>query len=203
MTLTATANGSIETAPTLEEIADAVVHRAQRQGYVLPRQIREELKRAGEEESLWKDVLALARASLNYRRGRYYYAPPVTERMRREQDHQETLLRAARQLIGQYREAVSQIERRVQDRIDFIQPVKVQTEDGRTFTLLSRDLSTSGMRLIGTRSLLGQKVKVLVPRTEQTEAWCFIVRILWTCAVGDDLFENGGTFVEAIPGEQA
>jgi hypothetical protein len=201
MTLTATANGAIETAPTLQDIADAVVRRAQRQGHVLPRQVREELKRAGEDESLWKDVLSLARASLNFRRGRYYYVAPVTDRMRQEQDHQDTLLRAARQLIGQYREAASQIERRVQDRIDFIQPVKVQTEDGRTFTLLSRDLSTSGMRLVGTRSLLGQKVKVLVPRTEKTEAWCFVVRILWTCAVGDDLFENGGTFVEAIPGE--
>ena len=26
-----------------------------------------------------------------------------------------------------------------------------------------------------------------------------IVRVLWTCAVGDELFENGGSFVELVP----
>jgi hypothetical protein len=184
----------------LHEIADAVVLRAQAQGFVRSRDVREELKRAGEPAALWKDVLALARSSLSYRRGRYYYTEPVSERLRQEQDHQETLRQAALQLIDQCRAAASRFERRGQERIDFIHPVRVQTEDGRLFTLLSRDLSTSGMRLIGTRSLLGQKVRVLVPRTEEIQGCCFVLRILWTCAVGDQLFENGGTFVEAIPG---
>jgi len=53
------------------------------------------------------------------------------------------------------------------------------------------------MRLIGTRSLLGQKVEVRLPTSTKGESWCFVLRILWTCAVGDELFENGGVFVEA------
>ena len=28
------------------------------------------------------------------------------------------------------------------------------------------------------------------------EGWTFLVRILWTCAVGDELFENGGSFLD-------
>ena len=75
--------------------------------------------------------------------------------------------------------------------------VQAQSEDGREFTLLSRDLSTTGIRLIGTRSLLGQKIRLRIPRTDDGGPWYFLVRILWTCAVGDDLYENGGLFVEA------
>jgi hypothetical protein len=89
--------------------------------------------------------------------------------------------------------------------------VKVRAEDGRECTLLSRDVSATGIRLIGTRRLLGQKVRVSIPRpgaatTDSPRAaagWSFLVRILWTCAVGDDLFENGGAFMEVAPGEPA
>jgi hypothetical protein len=188
-------------APSLSPVAEAVVRRAQRQGFVRPKEVREELEQAGESPGLWKDVLALARASLSFRKGRYYYASPVSDRLRQEQDHQATIAEAARRVIGTFRDAAQQQERRGEERIDFIQPVQVRTEDGRIFTLLSRDLSTSGMRLIGTRSLLGQKVQVRPTGTPAGEGWCFVVRVIWTCSIGDELFENGGTFIEGRAGE--
>ena len=84
-------------------------------------------------------------------------------------------------------------ERRGQGRVDFVQLVRVTGEDGEEFTLLTRDLSATGMRLLGTRRLLGQKLRVRVP-SEAGEV-AFVLRVLWTCAVGDDLVENGGSFV--------
>ena len=74
----------------------------------------------------------------------------------------------------------------------------VRTEDGREFTLLSRDLSATGIRLIGTRRLLGHKVHVII--TSGGVSLDFLVRILWTCPVGDDLVENGGTFLGVVGG---
>lgn len=185
----------------LKTVAEAVVQRAQQHGYVLPRQIREHLAGAGLAEALWKDVVALARPSLRLRNGRYHYAPGLSDRARKEQDQQQAIRRAVRQLVRAHRAATAAVERREQNRVEFIQPVKVRAEDGREFTLLSRDVSATGIRLIGTRRLLGQKVRILIPRPGTTEAsasaeWSFLVRILWTCAIGDDLFENGGAFME-------
>ncbi|HXG08995.1 MAG TPA: PilZ domain-containing protein [Gemmataceae bacterium] len=188
------------TATDLKGIANSVVSRAKRQGYVLPREIRQELSQAGAPDSMWKDVLALARPSLSYRKGRYYYVPAVTERVRQEQDQQQLVRQAVEQLIDQYKSTSSQLERRGQNRIAFVQVIKAQTEDQRPITLLSRDLSVSGIRLIGTRSLLGQRVRIQISSPDGSNPWCFTVRILWTCAVGEDLFENGGLFVEAAPG---
>jgi hypothetical protein len=186
-------------AASLQAIADSVVQRAQRQGFVRPKEVREVLKAAGESPTLWKDVLAIARASLSYRNGRYYYASPVSDRLRQAQDQQATIADEARRVMGILR-AAARRDRRGEERIEFVQPMHVQTEDGRVFTLLSRDLSTSGMRLLGTRSLLGQKVQVRPAATPENGGWCFVLRVLWTCAVGDDLFENGGTFVEGRAG---
>jgi hypothetical protein len=180
----------------LQGIAQTVTRRAQRQGFILPREVREELEQAGLDSAVWKDVVALARPALRYRQGRYYYVTAISARVREEQRLQQAIHRTVRQLIRQHKRSAAQDERRQQDRIDFIQPLKVRTDDQREMTLLSRDLSTTGIRLIGTRSLLGQKVRVLVPRGEGVEPWCFLVRILWTCAVGDDLYENGGSFLE-------
>jgi hypothetical protein len=185
----------------LQRIADAVVERARQQGFVVPREVREELTRAGLSDTLWKDVLALARASLSYRRNRYYYVPAVSDRVRQEQQQQEGLHQAVRQLIEHYRSIPTPVERREQDRIDFVQPVKVQTEDGHEFTLLSRDLSPTGIRLVGTRRLLGHKLRVRLPGNSAHGPWCFLVRVLWTCALGEDLFENGGEFLEAVAEE--
>jgi hypothetical protein len=182
------------TAKNLQPVAEQVVRRAQEQGHVVPREVREALVRAGIAESFWKDVLALARASLSYRKGRYYYTAPVSERIKAEQSQQHSIQAVVSELINQHQADRGKQERREQGRVDFIQPVKVVTEDKREFTLLSRDLSVTGIRLIGTRRLLGQKVHVLVP-TGKGVTLDFQVRILWTCPVGDDLVENGGTFV--------
>jgi hypothetical protein len=182
------------TANNLQAVADQVIRRAQRQGHVVPREVREELAGAGIDESLWKDVLALARHSLSYRRGRYYYTPPVSERVRAEQSQQVSVQAAVRQLIDNYQTGTGRVERREQGRVDFVHPVKVITEDNREWSLLTRDLSTTGIRLIGTRRLLGQKVRVVIT-TPGGGTVDFLVRVLWTCPVGDDLVENGGTFL--------
>jgi hypothetical protein len=184
---------------TLQEVADSVVRRAQRQGYVVPREIRAELKQAGLPDDQWKEVVALARRHLNCRQGRYYHIRALSPRMQEEQEHQRLIQRAIRRLIRRHQAVSKPKERRLMDRVDFIHPVTVQMEDGRQFTLLSRDLSTAGIRLVGTRRLLGQKVKVAVPPEEGSQAVTFLARILWTCAIGDDLFENGGTFLEILP----
>jgi hypothetical protein len=184
------------TSTDLQEVADTVVRRAQHQGFILPKEIRQELAQAGAPDSMWKDVLALARSSLSYRKGKYYYIPAVTERVRQEQDHQRLIQEAVEQLILHHQSA-PRIERREVNRVDFVQVVKAQGEDGRELTLLSRDLSVSGIRLIGTRGLLGQKIRIRIPRPDGPDPWCFLVRILWTCALGEDMYENGGLFLEA------
>jgi hypothetical protein len=180
----------------LRGVAELVIHRAQRQSFIVPREVREELIRAGVPDSLWKDVLALARSSLRYRHGRYYYDAPVSARVREAESQQRSIHQAVRQLIREHRSADRALERREEDRIDFIQPVRVVTEDRREYTMLSRDLSATGIRLIGTHRLLGQKVHVTIPSGGNSPPLTFLVRILWTCNVGDDLVENGGTFLE-------
>lgn len=182
---------------TLQQVAEMVVRRAQRQGYVVPSEVRSELRLAGLEEERWKEVLELARPSLIYRQGRYYHKAAVSPRIAQEQRQRQAVQKALRPIIRQHRRRVREQERRSQARIDFVMPVKVQSEDGKEYTLLTRDLSTTGVRLIGTRRLLGQKVHVLLPHDDGAPHR-FLVRILWTCAVGDDLFENGGSFLELV-----
>jgi hypothetical protein len=179
----------------LQGVAELVIREARRQGYILPRQIRSVLSGAGVCESLWKNVLEVARPSLAYRKGRYYYTAPVSDRVRQDQLRQLSIQNAIREIIHRHRAAVP-VERREEDRLDFVQPVKVRTEDGHERTLLSRDLSPTGIRLIGTRRLLGQKVHISIPAADGSTSWNFVARILWTCAVGEDLIENGGAFLE-------
>jgi PilZ domain-containing protein len=181
----------------LQGVAELVVRQAQRNGYILPRQVRTVLSEAGLCESMWKDVLAVARASLTYRKGRYYYTVSVSDRVRQEQEQQNGIAKAVGEIIRSYRSG-DFVERREEDRIDFVQPVKVKTENGHEYTLLTRDLSSTGIRLIGTRRFLGQKIRVSIPVAKDAASWEFVVRILWTCAVGDDLVENGGAFVEIV-----
>jgi hypothetical protein len=180
--------------PALQPVAESVIRRAQRQGYVTPRDVRSELVLAGLPEDHWKDVLELARSSLNYRQGRYYHASAVSARLFQEQEEQRRIDKAIRRLISQHRAALKQNERRGQSRSDFVQTVRVRTDDGKVLNLLSRDLSTTGIRLLGTKQLLGQKIQVELPQ-DLDPPLLFTVRILWTCAVGDDLFENGGSFL--------
>lgn len=180
---------------TLEEVAAAVVRRAQRQTFVVARDVRSELKLADLEEDRWKDVLALAKPSLHYRQGRYYPVTTVSPRLQKEQDQQRAIQKVIRQIIKEHKQAAKDEERRGQARVDFIQPVKVITEDGKAHALLSRDISPTGIRLFGTKRLLGHKAKVEIPLGEDSPPCCLLVRILWTCAVGDELFENGAMFV--------
>lgn len=181
----------------LQGVAELVIRQAQRQGFILAREIKAVLAEAGVSESLWKDVLAVARPALAFRKGRYYYSAPVSARVRHEQSQQLSVQKAVREIIRQFRTAAAREERREQDRIDFVQPVKVRTEDQREYTLLSRDLSATGIRLIGTRRFLGQKIHISIPSTgRDADTWDFVVRILWTCAVGEDLVENGGAFID-------
>ena len=180
--------------PSLQPIADAVIRRAERQGYVTPRDVRSELTLAGLAEARSKEVLALVRPHLNYRQGRYYPTRTVSARLFQEQTQQRAIEKAVRKLIRAHRAAARQRERRGQVRSDFIQPVKVRTGDGKTWHLVSRDLSTTGIRMLGTRQLLGQKVQIELPQGKDPPL-LLTVRILWTCAVGDDLFENGGSFL--------
>jgi hypothetical protein len=180
----------------VSEVIATVVRRAQQQGFVLPREVREELKNLDLPASLWKDVVAQAQPALHHRRGRYYFVPSSSNRMQEEQKQQQDIHSSVRRIIRHYKKAAKLIERREQDRLDFIQPVQIHTDAGQEINLLSRDLSATGIRLVGTCRLLGQKVTVTIPDAEGGKPACFATRILWTCSVGDGLFENGGRFLE-------
>jgi PilZ domain len=87
-------------------------------------------------------------------------------------------------------------ERRREERVDVAYPAEVITEDDRHFSFLSRDLSSSGIRLVGTQRLLGHRVCVVLSRPNAAPL-SLLVRILWTCPVGEDLVENGGAFLQS------
>jgi hypothetical protein len=177
----------------LQETVAAVLERARRQGSVTPEDVQDELTRAAVPEELWEEVLTQCRRSLRKRQDRYHYVSAARQNSARERQ-QHVVRRVVRSIIRRHR-AAEQVERRRQDRIDFIQPVRVLTEDGRERQLLSRDLSTTGIRLIATRSLLGQRIRLFLGEGE--DACSLVVRVLWTCSVGEELFENGCMFLEA------
>ncbi|MFO0880489.1 MAG: PilZ domain-containing protein [Gemmataceae bacterium] len=175
-------------ASDLETVARQIVELARQRGFVVAREVREELTRAGLAETQWKEVLALANPPLAYRRGRYHHPAGA------EETPAGDLAGAVQAVLDHHRADVSRIERREQGRVEFVQPVVVLTEEGRSHTLLTRDLSATGIRLISTRRLLGQKLRVVLPAG--TDEFHFVVRILWTCPLGDDLVESGGSFLE-------
>jgi hypothetical protein len=180
----------------LQAVADAVLQLAKRQGFVAARDVRAELRIAGMAEDTWKDVIELTGGALVLRQGRYYPKDAVSPRLQKEHAKQQAIVKAIKKLIKAHKTRGKTDERRGQARVDFVQPVKIRTEEGKEFALLSRDLSATGVRLLGTKRLLGQKVQLELP---DGKAPCrLLVRILWTCAVGDDLFENGGTFLELL-----
>jgi hypothetical protein len=185
-------------ATDLQEVANAVIRRAKRQGSVRLSDIREELARSRVPEKQWKEVVSLSGPLLRYHRGRYYYEALPATPLQKEETQQKLIQQTVRQLIRHYKKDHARIERREQGRISFVQTVKIRTDDHRECSLLSRDLSETGIRLVGTASLLGHKVEVEVPGAEGMEPARFRARILWTCSVGDGLFENGGVFLEVI-----
>jgi hypothetical protein len=129
------------------------------------------------------------------------WVEPIAEEGMTARESRRSTAEAVRELIEDYQATLPALERREQDRVDLFQPVKVRTVDGREYTLLSRDLSPSGMRLLGTRGLLGEKVRVGIPRPGGGEPLTVRLYVLWTTRVADDLFESGGTFFEPAPGE--
>src|SRR5262245_60322854 len=105
----------------LQGIADQVARLVQQQGYVVEREVREELARAGLPEAQWKDVLALALPQLSYRRGRYYSsAPPALA----EPAGPTEVQAAVAHLVAWQQHDAGRVERREQGRTDFIQPVQ-------------------------------------------------------------------------------
>lgn len=182
-------------ANSLQTVADAIIRRAQRVGSVTSNDVRAELKLAGFPAPQWKEVVQLAKSALHYRQGRYYPVMGKRLRLEQEQEQRRAIEKVIRKLIRQHKAAAKSQERRSQTRIDFLQTVQVETDDGKSFSLLSRDISTTGIRLVGTRQLLGQKVHVLLPQGEGQAPCKLLVRMLWTGALGDDLFENGGMFL--------
>ncbi|MBM3997346.1 MAG: PilZ domain-containing protein [Planctomycetes bacterium] len=184
--------------PELQSVADSVLRLAKQHGSVTTRDIRTELRVAGMAESSIKDVLALLHSSLVRRQSRYYIKDSLSPRMQKEHAQQAAIQKAIRRLIRHHKKSRKQDERRGQARVDFVQPVKIRIEQGKDVTLLSRDLSATGVRLLGTNRLLGQKVQLEIPGVDGSPGCRLLVRILWTCAVGDGLFENGGTFLELL-----
>lgn len=180
----------------LHGIASAVIRRAERQGYVVPREVRAELAAAGLPEDRWKDVVQLARDSLSFRNGRYYFINPLPARPAGQDQARQAVRDLVQQLLQHHQARGGPANRRQEGRSEFIEQVQVELEDGRQMQLLSRDLSATGIRLIGPRSLLGQKVRVLLPQEAGAEPCALLVRILWAGMVGEGLFENGGTFLE-------
>jgi len=182
----------------LDDVARAVVRRARQKGFVLARDIRAELAEAGLPEADWKQIITLARGMLDYRHRKYYYKESVSAPVIAEQKQQRAIRRAIRQLIRSYARREAEAERRQQDRYRVVLPIRVQMEDQRELTLLSHDLSVAGIRLIAPQGLLGQKLDIFLPKTETHKTLRLRVRILWTCAVGDGLFENGGIYLEVV-----
>jgi len=163
----------------LQGIADLVVQRARGQGFVVRREIQDALAQAGLPESHWKDVLALAQAFLHHRQGRYYYVSVPKARPRNGQQQRE-VQQAVRQIIHDYKVGTIELERRQHGRVPLIQPTKILTPDHREIQLLSRDISPTGIQNDG-----------------QTN-WCFLVQILWSSQIGDNLVEHGGVFLELL-----
>jgi PilZ domain len=178
----------------LQRVVGSVVERARLRGFVLPEEIRAELAAAGLPETRWEEVVGLTGDTLRDHGDRFCYAPTVSSRQERQR--QRRLNRAVRRLMR----AKAHSERRRQGRIDFIHPVPVETADGRSMTLLSRDLSLNGICLIGPNSLLGQKIHVALPTGASGEHIGFSVQIVWSCVVGEGLCENGGVFLGVANG---
>jgi len=182
----------------LKTLVEALHRRAQARGFISPKEVKQELAEAGVGEELWKEVVKSARPLLQYHGGRYYFVPGVSPR-RHAHEEMHLQVRAWFQAVAQHqkRQAKGE-ERRGSERVTFVQPVSLTLESGETHRVMSKDLSPSGIRFIGTRNLLGQKVKATLA-SPNGRSCTFSIRILWACEVGDGLYENGGIFLEMSP----
>src|SRR5687768_7819559 len=114
------ASGSFTmSSPSLHNVASAVLCKAKRQGYVLPREIRKELEDAGQSTTLWKQVVTLLSASMKYRHGRYYAVTAVS-RLQHEQHQLERVRGIVQDLISRYQTSRAADERRKEGRAQFV-----------------------------------------------------------------------------------
>lgn len=178
----------------------ALLRRAEARGYILPNEIREELRRLGLDARHWREFIERAGSLLAYKHGRYYYVPPLHSNRLRDEERQLHARAILQALIETYKRSQHREERRAADRLEVLCPVTLVLEDGTQHRAVTRDISVSGIRFLGSRSLLGQKVLVRLQVGPQREHM-FSVRILWTCEAGDNLYENGGTVLEVMPSE--
>jgi hypothetical protein len=184
----------------LHAIAAAVLRLAEKQGFVAPRDIRTELTRAGQPESRWKEVVELLRESLHFRQGRYYILSAAgSPQLQQQKDNLQQIRDILKEVLGEATTADS-TDRRQEPRVPFSRPVKIIFENNQDLMVLGLDLSPSGIRFIANRSLLGRKfrVELPLPGAESAPPVTLLVRVLWTSAVADGLFENGGAFLEMI-----
>jgi hypothetical protein len=180
----------------LQKVVAIVLRRAERQGHILPREIRQELARVGADEEQWREVLAAAGPALERHGNRYAYVPPPPSPPRKEQEQRFLAIReAVHALAEHFKQESARHERREADRITFVHPVTIRLPTGEPHHAITKDLSASGIRLIGTRDLLSQKVEVTLKPTN-AQPVTFAVRVVWTHRVGDDLYENGGVFMD-------
>jgi hypothetical protein len=184
----------------LHTVASAVLRLAQKQGHVVPRDIRDELARAGLDDSRWNEVVELLRESLHYRQGRFHLiAAPGSPRLEEEQHKRQEVHDIVQNVLREQQAKTDRTERRSEERIPFSRHIRIQTEDHQELTVMSQDLSSAGIRFIANRSLLGRRIRVLLPHSNADEPpVTLVVRILWTTAAGDGLFENGGSFLELV-----
>ena len=202
-------NGKNLSAPqqaALRTAARNILRKARQQEFVVPREIREELTRSRLPEQLWREVVNLAGTSLGYRHGRYFYVPVGRSRMqiriRHEQRHQKAIHRSVRWMIRQQQsEEAVHVERRAHKRSSFCRSLLVQTEDQRLHQFVTREISLSGIRLLCTCCLEGQKVRLWLTFDRDNVTYCLLASILWCAAVGDNLYENGGVFLELLESE--
>ncbi len=190
--------------PTLQAVAKSILQKAQNQEYVLKREIRKELEEAGLPPELWKEVVKLIHSSLQYRHGRFYFKSPPPSRLQQEHEKLQKIRETLQEFLALHREKEEHQERRGEERVSFIRPIKVQTEDQHELNVLSQDISVSGIRLISNRSLLGRKIRLFFPSGEEAGSppVVFVTRILWSSAIADGLYENGGLFLELSPSQQ-
>jgi len=186
----------------LREAARTLVERARREGALLPEEVTAELHRAGLAADLCRDVIRAAGGSLVLRSGRYHYVPAgrnrLRLRLRHDQREQQAVQRVVRRLIRHFqREEKVRQERRACQRVSFSQAVTVVTQDQQVLHLVTREISLSGVRLLSTSNLQGQQLRLWLPAAG-SPARCFRVCMLWSAIVGDDLYENGGLFLEML-----
>jgi hypothetical protein len=169
----------------VQRVTEAVLRRAQRQGSIVEGEIREEIAQAGLPEADWRAVLSLLGLALVPEAGWYRYPAPAAEAGRPD------LAQADRELLGQYE--------RVAGRQGVAEPggglgpypVRVRTETGQQLpALLMLAPSLSSVRLIAVTSLLGYKVRILIPRPQGGDVVSWDVRVLCAMRLADGLFET-------------